>query len=170
MTSKTASASRRDTNTRGPGYLVRRLQQVSVSIFHEYLKPLDITPLQNTILLILKREDGLDQITAATRAMIDTSTVKDVLTRLESKGLLKRENGAHDRRTRLIFLTQEGRGVLARASPEALRASQQLLAPLNEEERKLFLQMIDRVVSAHEEPSTPGTSAPWRRVRPPQEG
>lgn len=150
---------------RGPGFLVRRLQQVSVSIFLEYLKPLDITPLQNTILLVLEREEGLDQITIATRAVIDPSTVKDVLTRLEGKGLLTREYGSHDRRTRLIFLTDAGRELLARAATEARRASEDFLAPLSTEERKLFLQMIQRVVSAHEGPANPGTSTPWRRAR-----
>ena len=41
---------RADADARGPGFLVRRLQQVSVSIFLECLKPLNITPLQNTII------------------------------------------------------------------------------------------------------------------------
>lgn len=156
-------------DARGPGFLVRRLQQVSVSIFLECLKPMNITPLQNTILLVLEREDSLDQITVATRAMIDTSTVKDVLTRLEDKGLLTREYGVQDRRKRLIVLTNAGREVLARAASEARRASRHLLAPLSIEERKLFMQMIDRVVTAHEDLSMPGASAPWRRARLPQE-
>lgn len=146
-------------DARGPGFLVRRLQQVSVSIFLECLKPLDITPLQNTILIILDREDGLDQITVATRAMIDTSTVKDVLMRLEDKGLLTREYCVRDRRTRRIFLTDAGREVLAHAEPEARRASRHLLAPLSADERKLFLQMIERVVAVHEEPIMTGASA-----------
>jgi len=161
MTSKnTLSAAKR-----GPGFLIRRLQQVSVSIFLEHLRPLDITPLQNTILMVLEHEDGLDQITIATRAVIDPSTVKDVLTRLEGKGLLTREYGAIDRRTRLIVLTDAGREILARASVEARRASELLLAPLAPAERKSLLQMVDRIVTAHEEPVTPGASTPWRRSR-----
>ena len=120
-------------------------------------------------MIILAREDGLDQISVATRAMIDTSTVKDVLTRLEDKGLVTREYGVQDRRKRLILLTNAGREVLSHAESEARRASRHLLAPLSVEERKLFLQMIDRVVAAHEDLSMPGASAPWRRSRLPQE-
>ena len=48
MTSNTSpTAARRGTaDARGPGFLVRRLQQVSVSIFLECLKPLNITQVE----------------------------------------------------------------------------------------------------------------------------
>lgn len=156
-------------HARGPGFLVRRLQQVSVAIFHEYLSPLEITPLQNTILLHLQKEDGLDQVTVATRARIDTSTMKDVVARLEARGLLRREPGVVDRRTRLLYLTPEGRDLLEKAAIEARRASQHLLSPLQPDERKAFLEMIDRVVRAHEGGQEDAAELPWRRMRAPQE-
>jgi DNA-binding MarR family transcriptional regulator len=152
-------------HARGPGFLVRRLQQVSVSIFHDYLRPLDITPLQNTILLHLQKDDGLDQVTVATRARIDTSTMKDVVARLEAKGLLRREPGTLDRRTRLLFITPAGRELLDKAAVEARRASQHLLSPLRADERKIFLDMIDRVVQAHEGTQADAAGLPWRRMR-----
>jgi DNA-binding MarR family transcriptional regulator len=150
---------------RGPGFLVRRLQQVSLAIFHDHLKPLDITPLQNTVLLVLQSEDGIDQVTVAARARTDTSTVKDVVTRLEGKGLLRREFGVEDRRTRQIFLTEAGRDVLAQATQETRRASQLLLSPLGAAERALFLDMMDRVVAAHDEKNPTPADGPWKRNR-----
>ena len=150
---------------RSPGFLVRRLQQVSLAIFHDHLKPLAITPLQNTVLLVLQNEEGIDQVTVAARARTDTSTVKDVVTRLEGKGLLRRELGVEDRRTRQIFLTEEGREVLAQAAQEARRASQVLLSPLCAAERALFLDLIDRVVTAHEDKNLTSADGPWKRSR-----
>ena len=150
---------------RGPGFLVRRLQQVSLAIFHDHLKPLAITPLQNTVLLVLQNEEGIDQVTVAARARTDTSTVKDVVTRLEGKGLLRRELGVVDRRTRQIFLTEEGRELLVQAAQEARRASQLLLSPLGAAERALFLDMMDRVVTAHEEKNPTPADGPWKRSR-----
>jgi len=156
-------------SARGPGYLVRRLQQVSLSIFHEHLQSLDITPLQATVLLVLQNEDGLEQVAVAARARVDTSTLKDVVNRLEAKGLLTREPGLHDRRTRCLFLTAAGHALLQRAQPEARRASQTLLAPLAPAERKQFLEMIERVVTAHEDNQLGSPDAPWKRSKPPVE-
>lgn len=153
-------------NARGPGFLVRRLQQVSLSIFHEHLQPLDITPLQTTVLLVLQHEDGLEQVTVAARARVDTSTLKDVVNRLEGKGLLRREAGVEDRRTRRLFLTAAGRELLHRVEPEAKRATQVLLLPLSTEERKQFLEMIERVVSAHEGEQLGSPDVPWKRSKP----
>lgn len=168
-TSRASVTDARARHARGPGFLVRRLQQVSVAIFHEYLSPLEITPLQNTILLHLQHDDGLDQVTVATRARIDTSTMRDVVARLEAKGLLRREAGVADRRTRLLYITPAGRDVLEKAAVEARRASQHLLAPLKADERKAFLEMIDRVVRAHEGHEHEAAVLPWRRLRAPQE-
>jgi len=153
-------------NARGPGFLVRRLQQVSLSIFHEHLQSLDITPLQMTVLLMLQIEDGLEQVAVAARARVDTSTLKDVVNRLETKGLLKREPGLEDRRTRRLFLTPDGRALLQQAQPEARRASQVLLAPLAAAERKQFLEMMERLVTAHEDNQLASPDAPWKRSKP----
>jgi DNA-binding MarR family transcriptional regulator len=153
-------------NARGPGFLVRRLQQVSLSIFHEHLQSLDITPLQMTVLLMLQVEDGLEQVAVAARARVDTSTLKDVVNRLEAKALLKREPGLEDRRTRRLFLTPDGRALLALAQPQARHASEVLLAPLAAAERKRFLEMMERVVTAHEDKQLASPDAPWKRSRP----
>jgi len=150
---------------RTPGFLVRRMQQVSISVFHEYLRSLGITPVQLTILRILEREDGLDQLSIASRAMLDTSTVKDVLARLAARNIVTRRRSEQDARMRLTYLTDHGRDVIEQAAPLALQASQELLAPLTKKERAQLLEMMDRVVSARE--ADDDRRAPWRRLKTP---
>jgi DNA-binding MarR family transcriptional regulator len=151
---------------RTPGFLVRRMQQISVSIFHETLRELDITPVQQTILRIIAQEPGLDQLSIASRAMLDTSTVKDVLTRLASKEIVKRERSEHDGRMRLTYLTSLGQKVLAKAEPLSRRASVQFLAPLTPAERQLLLSMMDRIVAAHEsENDIAQPRTPFKRLK-----
>lgn len=142
------------------------MQQVSVAIFHETLRELGITPVQQTILRIISHEDGLDQISIASRAKLDASTVRDVLNRLVDKGIVKRERSDQDARMRLTYITDHGRAVLAEAEPLSRRASQAFLAPLNAQERKQLLSMMDRIVAAHEQDShTDGQRTPFRRLK-----
>lgn len=151
---------------RTPGFLARRMHQVSVSIFHETLRELGITPIQHTILRIILREGGLDQISIASRAKLDTSTVRDVLNRLAGKNLIKRERSEQDARMRLTYITDGGCALLARAEPLTSQASQALLAPLNAEERNQLLSMMSRIVSAHEQLSDlDGHPRPFKRLK-----
>jgi len=162
----TASMPDDSENLRTPGFLARRMHQVSVAIFHETLRELGITPIQQTILRVISREDGLDQISIASRAKLDTSTVRDVLNRLAGKNLIKRERSDQDARMRLTYITDLGRNLLARAEPLTSQASQTLLASLNVEERKQLLSMMSRIVAAHEQVSdSDGHRKPFKRLK-----
>lgn len=149
----------------GPGFLVRRLQQVSVSIFHEHLEHLGLTPLQATVLRLLGREDGIDQLSLASRAKVDPSTTKDVVQRLEANTAVTRVRSEIDRRMQLVYLTARGRQLLEDSTPAAIEAAQRLLAPLTQSEKEQFLATIRKVVAAHEEPAEPGRRTAWRRRR-----
>jgi DNA-binding MarR family transcriptional regulator len=95
----------RPIETHGPGFMIRRLQQVSVSFFHDELRPLSLTPLQATVLRALGKEDGLDQVSLASRAMVDSSTIKDVVHRLEQNKAVKRKQSSVDKRMKIVELT-----------------------------------------------------------------
>jgi DNA-binding MarR family transcriptional regulator len=151
--------------SRGPGFLVRRLQQVSVSIFLEHLELLGLTPLQATVLRILGREEGIDQLSLASRAKVDTSTIKDVVQRLEANLAVTRSRSEVDRRMQLVYLTARGRQLLDDSTPAAIEAAQRLLAPLTESEKEQFLTTMRKLVGAHEEPTEPGRRTAWRRRR-----
>ena len=149
---------------KNPGFLFRRMQQVSVSLFLNRLREFGITPLQYTVLRLIRAQPGIDQISVASRAMLDTSTVMDIVARLETKGLVERRTGEQDRRTRLVSLTRAGDKLLAAVEPEVRRARKELLAPLSRQEQATLLRLLRTLLAAHENPpAKPDAATPWRR-------
>jgi DNA-binding MarR family transcriptional regulator len=151
--------------THGPGFMFRRLQQVSVSFFHDQLRPLNLTPLQATVLRILGKQDGLDQASLATKAVVDSSTIKDVVQRLEQHDAVKRARSVLDKRMQLVYLTPVGRTLLKNSMPLAHAAAQKLLAPLSTTEQKQLLTLVAKIVDAHDPEPEVGTRAIWRRKK-----
>jgi DNA-binding MarR family transcriptional regulator len=150
---------------KNPGFLFRRMQQVSVSLFLERLRAFGITPLQYTILRIIEAQPGIDQISVASQAILDASTVKDIVARLESKDLLERRTGEKDRRTRAVSLTRAGAALLAAVQPEVRRTQKELLAPLSRQEQTTLLRLLRTLLSAHEGlVETTHRATPWRRL------
>src|SRR5438105_15896278 len=85
---------------RRPGFLIRRAQQIAVSLFLEESGQLGITNSQYGILLVLKHRPGTDQISLAKLLGLDRSTTGMVVEKLAQGGLIKRLIGSADRRTR----------------------------------------------------------------------
>ncbi len=149
---------------KNPGFLFRRMQQVSISLFLNRLRVFGITPLQYTVLRVIEAQPGIDQISVASHAILDTSTVKDILSRLEAKGLIERKTGERDRRTRSVSLTRAGGELLAAVEPEVRRTQTELLAPLSRQNQATLLRLLRTLLAAHEEPPTKqATATPWRR-------
>ena len=147
-----------------PGFLIRRLQQVSNSIFLARLRKAGITPLQYTILRIVQNNPGSDQISVAKTSVLDASTTTDVIRRLEVKRLIRRQAGKTDRRTKTVYLTSAGNRTLALAAVNVHAAQTELLAPLSQGQRKTLLQMIGLLLDKHEVSRNGGSaSGPWRR-------
>src|SRR6185436_3339124 len=92
---------------RRPGFMIRRAHQIAVSLFLEETGELGITNRQYGIMLVLKAQPGIDQITVAKLLGLDRSTAGMVLTKLEGAGLVGREIG-DDRRKRSLKLTPAG--------------------------------------------------------------
>src|SRR5437762_2411269 len=82
---------------RRPGFLIRRAQQIAVSLFLEESGALGITNTQYGILMVLKHRPGTDQISLAKLLGLDRSTTGMVVDKLVQTGLANRRVGS-DRR------------------------------------------------------------------------
>lgn len=129
-----------------PGHLLRRAQQISVSLFHDEMGG-ELTPVQYAILSRLAGHPGIDQVSLAGLAAIDTSTGATVCARLEEKGLLERKVMPHNRRQRALTITAEGTRLLAALEPAAQRLRDRLLAPLSVQEQDLFMGLLVKLVN-----------------------
>jgi DNA-binding MarR family transcriptional regulator len=93
----------------------------------------------------------MDQRTLAATIGFDTSTTGGVIDRLESRGLIQRSASPDDRRVRLIKLTAAGARMLETVTPGMLAAQERILDPLPEPQRRAFMDMLERLVRAHQD-------------------
>ena len=130
-----------------PGHLIRRLQQIAAAIFMNETKAFDITPVQYAALLAIDLHPGVDQTALVNIIAFDRSTIGDVAERLIAKGLVRRARGTIDRRTKVLNITPAGRALLSKIEPAVQSAQKLIVAPLRPNERKLFLNMMKRLVN-----------------------
>jgi len=129
---------------RRPGFMIRRAHQIAVSLFVAETGELGITNTQFGILLLVKHQPGIDQISVAKLLGLDRSTTGMVLTKLEADGLLQRYVGDDDRRRLNLKLTRAGATMLARLAEPARRAQARVLSAFDEREQEQFLRLLDK--------------------------
>ena len=135
-----------------PGHLLRRAQQISVSIFYDEMGG-ELTPIQYAVLRNLAAHPGTDQVSLAALTGIDTSTGATVCARLEEKGLLERKVIPTNRRQRALTITGTGEQLLADMIPGAQRLRRRLLAPLTGPEQLQFMALLTKLVQENNEQS-----------------
>jgi DNA-binding MarR family transcriptional regulator len=131
-----------------PGHLIRRAQQIAVSVFAQHLAAFDVTPVQFAILNALMDSPGTDQVTLAARVAFDAATSGSVIGRLESKGWVRREASPQDRRRKLLWLTPKGEKAVLEMAPEVAQVQALILQPLQEAEQQQLLALLAKLVSA----------------------
>jgi MarR family transcriptional regulator, lower aerobic nicotinate degradation pathway regulator len=129
-----------------PGHLIRRLQQISFAIFVSEARAFDVTPVQYAAIFAIDSHPGIDQTALCNMIAFDRSTIGDVVTRLERKKLIRRQNGPLDRRTKSLYVTPAGRRLLCDIAPAVAATQRLILAPLTAGERDAFMRMLKTLV------------------------
>ena len=105
---------------------------------------------QRVVLEILKGHDGVNQRELAELLDIRPSSMTEMLTRLESKGLVKRTQDENDQRVMRIFLTEEGK-TAAQSSGVDDEALNDIFGVLTPEETTQLLALIGKLNAGYEE-------------------
>jgi DNA-binding MarR family transcriptional regulator len=128
------------------GYSLKRAQ---LKVFEDFLRcvaPLQLTPAQFSVLLLLEKNPGRNQTEIASTLGILRPNFVAMLDGLESRDLCTRIRSPNDRRSHILVLTDKGRAVLARAkklvSAKHEARLNELLGPAN---RAALLSMLDRI-------------------------
>jgi DNA-binding MarR family transcriptional regulator len=136
---------------RRPGFMIRRMHQIAVSLFIEETGKLGVTNRQYGILFVLEHRPGIDQISVANLLGLDRSTTGMVLTKLEQDGLVVRSVEVRDRRRHSLQLTRSGKKLLSQLAGPAQRAQARVLAAFTPGEQTLFLQLLGKFIRAFNE-------------------
>lgn len=130
------------------GFLLARMGHVAAKQFAGRLDELGLTTRMWGALNVLDAEGALTQQALGKCTGIDPSSMVATVDDLESAGLVERRRHPSDRRAHAIHITEQGRETLIRGRHLAGRAQEDLLAPLDPEERKQLHELLLRLVIA----------------------
>jgi DNA-binding MarR family transcriptional regulator len=141
---------------RVPAHLARRFHQVCLGITAEVTERAGLTPVEYAMITALEDAPATDQGTLAARLGIDAVSAHHLVHRLAAAGYIERRVNPKDRRARTLRLTARGQALRDRLRADGRASQDRILAPLAQKERTLFLEMLTRLVEAHEAYARPG--------------
>ncbi len=136
--------------------LVRRLQQICLSMITDAVADAELVQLEYALLVFVDDVPGISQQTLSEALGIDRNNVSLMADKLEARGLLKRSVNDADRRARELFITPQGKKLWRGCRAKVLEANNKVLACLTAKEKELFLDMLMHVVNANKMHARPG--------------
>ncbi|HSD42955.1 MAG TPA: MarR family transcriptional regulator [Burkholderiales bacterium] len=126
------------------GYQLRLAQLAVFRDFGATAGDLGASPGRFGMLVLIEANPGVTQSRLARAVGLDRSTMVAVLDQLEGRGFLERRQG-EDRRTNGLWLTKEGRALLAKMKPRVSAHEDRIAHRLSEEERRTLLALLARL-------------------------
>ncbi|WP_299726557.1 MarR family transcriptional regulator [uncultured Tateyamaria sp.] len=126
------------------GYNLRRANQRHVAIFSKHVEGL--TPTQFAVLARLWECGALSQNKLGRLTAMDSATIKGVVERLRTKGLVQSSADQNDQRLRLVDLTQAGRAAFEVGLDQALAARLETVEGLTPEEIEVFETLLAKLI------------------------
>lgn len=130
------------------GFLLAKVGLVAQRRFGERLESLGLTMRMWGVLNVLDAEGSITQQALGRCIGTDPSSMVSTIDELETKGLVERRRHPSDRRAHALHLTDSGRETLDRGRELARRAQEDLLGPLDNEEREQLHALLLRVALA----------------------
>jgi len=109
------------------------------------LKQFDMTPEQWSVLLEVDSAEGLIQKEIAERTRKDHPTTARILDQLESKGLVHKQKGEQDRRSYLVYSTEQAKPIIAAGKEYEQDMRSELLQCITEQEFKAMMELLHRI-------------------------
>jgi DNA-binding MarR family transcriptional regulator len=144
---------------RSIGHLLHRAQQMSADLFTHSLGDDRVTLRQFAVLSAVSEQDGRSQSDLVRVTGIDRSTLADMITRMERKGLVVREASSQDGRAKNISLTPWGKNRLDDVTPHAKVADAAILGMLPRNKRRAFLETLAILAIAADRAADAGADA-----------
>jgi len=144
---------------RNTGFLISRMGLVAQRHFAERIATVGLTPRGWGALNVLDQEGPIAQHALGKCIGMDPSTMVSTIDELEADGLVERRRNPRDRRAHALHITDKGRRVLSEGRRVARGAQEELLSPLDPDERKLLHDLLLRLAEQSEAQATIATSS-----------
>lgn len=132
-----------------PSWLLNQAAQAGHRLVSARLATAGLRKYHFSTLLALREGGPASQAALGRRLSIDRSDTAEVVADLERSGLVTRRRDPADLRRNVVALTPAGEEMLDRLAAEVARAQEELLAPLDPQERDELVRLLTRVVEHH---------------------
>lgn len=122
------------------------------NLLDKRLKPLGLSQAKWRALLLLSiTKCPLTQIQLAKKLGLEAPTVVGLIDRLTKEGWVIRQDATHDRRVKVICLTEKATLTIGQIKSTADELSQELLAPLSKAELEACIATLQKIKKTAEE-------------------
>jgi len=155
-------SARRDKAHSSVAFLLSQVGIFASQRFAKRLAPLDLHPPQFRVLNMVDAAEGMSQQAIGAAIGAPPSRMVAIVDELEQRGLIERRPHPSDRRIRTLYLTAEGRNVLARGRKVAAEHETELMHGLSKADRDRLVALLQKLVDEQGIGSGvhPGLSAP----------
>lgn len=132
--------------TQVASHLLRRAHFRAEALFAQAFPDEDLTPRQKALLITVHQHPGATQSRIAELIALDRNSFAEMIARMTAKGYVRRTRSAEDARAYALEITEAGLDLLMRVLPRDAQVEAQVLAPLPEELRPVFLRCLRMMV------------------------
>jgi DNA-binding MarR family transcriptional regulator len=129
-------------------FLLAQVGAAAADRFGERVAEAGLTPREAGAIRVLGRDPGIGQRELADRLGTVPARLVALLDELETRGLVRRERSATDRRNNTLWLTAEGERVLGELRGIAQAHQREILGPLDDEERQALAAILLKLSAA----------------------
>lgn len=147
MSKKRPNTASERTGSRGVGYRIKVLAQLTSRHFQYLLDPYDLTPFHWVVLNCLWETDGLAVSVIGEQLQQVGGTMTGVIDRMEERGLIRRERDKEDRRIWRIWLTDKGRKLGKELPPIMSKARDRFIAGVPESDYETFITVLEKLIA-----------------------
>ncbi|ALS22536.1 MarR family winged helix-turn-helix transcriptional regulator [Paenibacillus naphthalenovorans] len=115
------------------------------SYIKKQLAPYNLAPEQNLVMMLLWEKDGLTQNEIAELLVKDKTNVARMLFNLEQKGFIRRACPKNDRRSLIVYLTEEGKQLGNHIIPLTEKFNELVKNGITNEELKELKRILTKI-------------------------
>ena len=127
------------------GFLLRRAYQRASANLQKRINTHGLTPPQFATLARLLERGPLSQNLLGRLVFMEPANIRDVVQRLDKRGLVTTGRAAEDGRMILVCLTRKGKTLVERLIPADAECTEKTLASLDSAERKTLYELLGRL-------------------------
>lgn len=128
------------------GDAIKRAEQALTSETTKALRDLNLTVPQYSVLLAASYLPGSSGARLARMCLVTPQTMTTVLSNLEAKGLITREQSAVHQKVLITLLTQAGRAMLKKADVRVREVEDRLGGVFDPTERATLVESLERAI------------------------